>query len=136
MRSFITWLLLLMSISLFAQKLDQIKHIEIVSEIQDSMALINKEDIEKINKTFYEKRQLDSLTFINDSIILHLSQLNEKLDSVALSQLKVIQNDKIIIKQLKSDTTELRRKLTRAHKIIFWESTTGAIVILILCLLI
>lgn len=136
MRSIIIWILLFISTFSFAQELNQIKHIEIVSEIQDSMALINKTDIEKINKTFYEKRQLDSLNFINDSIISNLSKINKKLDSIALSQLTIIQNDKIIINRLKSDTTELRKKLKKAHKVIFWESTVGAVIIVILCLLV
>lgn len=136
MRSFIISIILFIPYFLFGQSLDQIKHIEIVSEIKDSMALINKIDIEKINKTFYEKRQLDSLNAINDSIICRLNQINHKLDSIAISQLRVMQNDRMIINKLKSDTIELRKKLTKAHKAIFWESTIGTVIIVVLCLLI
>jgi hypothetical protein len=83
------------------------------------MALINKTDIEKINKVFYEKRNLDSLLVINDSIICNLKAINTKVDSIVLSQLNVIKNDKIIITQLKSNNNKLQKKLTKAHKIIF-----------------
>lgn len=136
MRYFIIYILLFVCNSLFAQELNQIKHIEIVSEIQDSMALLNKTDIEKINKTFYEKRKSDSLNVINDSIISHLSKINMKLDSVALNQLKIIQNDEIIITRLQSETGNLQKKLKKAHNTIAIETTAGIIVIAILCLLI
>ncbi len=132
----LTFIFIFICWSLFGQDLSQIKHIEIVSELQDSMALINKTDIEKLNKVFYEKRNLDSLLVINDSIICNLKAINTKVDSIVLSQLNVIKNDKIIITQLKSNNNKLQKKLTKAHKIIFWESTIGSVVIIILCLLI
>ena len=42
----------LISVNCFCQSLDSIKHIEIISEIRDSMALINKDDIDKTTDDF------------------------------------------------------------------------------------
>lgn len=119
MRKFIIGILLLFTCSLYGQNLDEIKHIELISEVSDTMALINKEDINKINKVFYERQYTDSLLVVNDSIINHLTKMKSQMDSIVYGQLKVIQNDKIIIRQLTTDNSELKRKLTKAHKTIF-----------------
>jgi hypothetical protein len=98
-------LLLIIVISLithvsFGQHLDSIKHIEIISEVQDSMALINKRDIDKINETFYELRVSRQLNDINDSIINVMTIQTQYLDSILRSQKVVIENDKLIRDQL------------------------------------
>ena len=46
MKKLITILFLFFSILGYGQTIEGVKHIEIVSEIQDTMALLNKKDIE------------------------------------------------------------------------------------------
>lgn len=131
----------LLTLSGFCQSLDSIKHIEIVSEIRDSMALINKDDIDAINRTFYELEISDSLNQINDSIINQLVIQNHKLDSIMQSQQVVILNDQIIQNKLtldhKNEIDRYKKELRRTNnKKIAWQSTTGlsllAIILIIL----
>lgn len=131
----------LLTLSGFCQSLDSIKHIEIVSEIRDSMALINKDDIDAINRTFYELEISDSLNQINDSIINQLVIQNHKLDSIMQSQQVVILNDQIIQSKLtldhKNEIDRYKKELKRTNnKKIAWQSTTGlsllAIILIIL----
>lgn len=131
----------LLTFSGFCQSLDSIKHIEIVSEIRDSMALINKDDIDVINRTFYELEISDSLNQINDSIINQLVIQNHKLDSIMQSQQVVILNDQIIQSKLtldhKNEIDRYKKELKRTNnKKIAWQSTTGlsllAIILIIL----
>lgn len=131
----------LLTLSGFCQSLDSIKHIEIVSEICDSMALINKDDIDIINRTFYELEISDSLNQINDSIINQLVIQNRKLDSIMQSQQVVILNDQIIQSKLtqdhKNEIDRYKKELKRTNnKKIAWQSTTGlsllAIILIIL----
>lgn len=128
-------LLLIIVISLithvsFGQHLDSIKHIEIISEVQDSMALINKRDIDKINETFYELRVSRQLNDINDSIINVMTIQTQYLDSILRSQKVVIENDKLIRDQLitqHSYEVEFYKKELRTsnNKKIVWQTTTG-----------
>ena len=90
MRWVIVFFLLIPSI-LNAQ-IDSIKHVEVVSEIQDSMVLLQKSDVDKINKTFFEKNQLDSLNTLNEKIIFNLEQVNSTLDSIIVNQQLIIEN--------------------------------------------
>ena len=131
----------LLTLSGFCQSLDSIKHIEIVSEIHDSMALINKDDIDVINRTFYELEISDSLNQINDSIINQLVIQNHKLDSIMQSQQVIILNDQIIQSKLtldhKNEIDRYKKELKRTNnKKIAWQSTTGlsllAIILIIL----
>lgn len=131
----------LLTLSGFCQSLDSIKHIEIISEIRDSMALINKDDIDAINRTFYELEISDSLNQINDSIINQLVIQNHKLDSIMQSQQVVILNDQIIQSKLtldhKNEIDRYKKELKRTNnKKIAWQSTTGlsllAIILIIL----
>lgn len=80
--------------------MDSIKHVEIISDVKDSMALINKNDIDKINKTFYELEVLSELNEINDSIINTLIVKNNKLDSIVVHQKAIIANEQCIKTQL------------------------------------
>ena len=43
------------SICTYGQFLPGVKHIEVVSEIEDSMILLNKPDVDKINKTYFDE---------------------------------------------------------------------------------
>jgi hypothetical protein len=103
MKRLLIILLSLISFIGFSQSLDSIKHIEIVSEIRDSMALINKSDIDVINKTFHELDCADSLNRINDSIINILSIEKHCLDSIIQTQVIIIENEEQIRNQLVTD---------------------------------
>ena len=62
-------LLLLLVVPMYGQVIEGVKHIEIVSEIQDTLALLNKKDIDKINQVFFEREKLDSLNRANEELI-------------------------------------------------------------------
>lgn len=130
----------LISVNCFCQSLDSIKHIEIISEIRDSMALINKEDIDKINNTFYELKVADSLNHVNDSIINLLVVQNNNLDSIMRHQKIVIENNDIIKTQMIADhTSEIdmyKKELKRSNnKKILWQSTTGVSILAIILII-
>lgn len=115
---------------MFGQSLDSIKHIEIISEVQDSMALINKEDIDKINQTFHELRVSNRVNEINDSIINVLSIQTQQLDSILRSQKIVIENEKLIRDQLVTqhsyEVDFYKKELKKSNnKRIVWQTTTG-----------
>lgn len=70
MKQLILFLLLfLLVVPMYGQVIEGVKHIEIVSEIQDTMALLNKKDIDKINQVFFERKKLDSLNRANEELI-------------------------------------------------------------------
>ena len=102
MKKILMVLFSLLTFNVFGQSLDSIKHIEIISEIQDSMALINKNDIDSINETFYELKVANRVNEINDSIINVLTLQTQQLDSILGSQKIVIENEKLIRDQLVS----------------------------------
>lgn len=104
------------------------------------MALINKEDVDKINNTFYELEVADSLNHVNDSIINLLAVQNNKLDSIMRHQKIVIENNDIIKTQMIADhTSEIdmyKKELKRSdNKKILWQSTTGACILTIILLI-
>lgn len=128
---------------LYAQSLDSLKHITIVTELQDSMALINNDDINIINKVFYERNLLDSLNSVNDSLIRKLDLVRINQDNIILKQKAVIQNDSLIKIQYKlaidsKDKIILdNQKAIKNQKIqkTIWQSTTGALAIALLVVL-
>ena len=86
---------------LYAQSLDSLKHVVVVTELQDTMALINNDDINIINKVFYERNILDSLNSVNDSLIRKLNLVRINQDNIIQKQKAVIQNDSLIKIQYK-----------------------------------
>ena len=129
------------TLNCFSQSLDSIKHIEVISEIQDSMALINKTDIDKINQTFYELEVANDLNQVNDSIINVLINQNHNLDSITKIQNVIISNDQQIHSQLILDhTSEIdfyKKELKKSNnKSVVWQSTTGlGLLVIILIIL-
>ena len=81
---------------LYAQSLDSLKHVVVVTELQDTMALINNNDINIINKVFHERNILDSLNSVNDSLIRKLDLVRINQDNIIQKQKAVIQNDSLI----------------------------------------
>ena len=130
MKKILIILFSLITFNMFGQSLDSIKHIEIISEVQDSMALINKEDIDKINQTFHELRVSNRVNEINDSIINVLSIQTQQLDSILRSQKIVIENEKLIRDQLVTqhsyEVDFYKKELKKSNnKRIVWQTTTG-----------
>lgn len=126
-----------------AQSLDSLKHITIVTELQDSMALINNNDINIINKVFYERDLLDSLNSVNDSLIRKLDLVRINQDNIIRKQKAVIQNDSLIKIQYqlaiddRNKTIQDNQKAIKNQKNqkIVWQSTTGALAIALLVVL-
>lgn len=102
--------------SLFAQDFSSIKHIEVISEIQDSMALINNEDVNKINKVFFEKEKLDSLRVIDQKIIDNLVISNSKLDSIILNKNVIISNNEEIKNNLSKELDQKSKQYKKSLK--------------------
>lgn len=128
---------------LHAQSLDSLKHVVIVTELQDSMALINNDDINTINKVFYERDVLDSLNSVNDSLIRKLDLVRINQDNIIKKQKAVIQNDSLIKIQYKLAIENKDKIILDNQKAIksqktqktIWQSTTGALAIALLVVL-
>lgn len=103
----ITIILILISLNCFSQNISQIKHLETISEITDTMALINKQDIDKINRTYFIKNKLDSLNCLNEAIIRELNAKVAAQDSIIFNQLGIISNKDYIILEYKNKHDEL-----------------------------
>lgn len=132
---------MLISVCLYAQYIPGVKQIEIVSEIQDSMVLLNKPDVDKINKTYFEKNKLDSLNFYNESLIYLLENKVSLLDSINLEKDKIIRNHLSIQNKLNEElewTNEYYEKQLRKenNKKIWWQTATAAGVVGIILALI
>lgn len=103
----ITIILIFISLNCFSQNISQIKHLEAISEITDTMALINKQDIDKINRTYFIKNKLDSLNCLNEAIIRELDAKVAAQDSIIFNQLGIISNKDHIILEHKNKHDEL-----------------------------
>lgn len=126
-----------------AQSIDSLKHIVVVTELQDSMALINNEDVNIINKVFYERNILDSLNTINDTLIKKLEIQRLDLQKIILNQKVVIQNDSLIKLKYQSLLENQNKILQKYQKDIknqktqktIWMSTSGGLAIALLIVL-
>lgn len=134
----LTILFLLFSCSVFGQN---IKHIEIVSEVQDSMILINKSDADTINKIFHVNRTLCKLNELNDSLITNLNRKIESQDSIIKTQKQILINKDLVIKEKDKnylDKESYYKKEIKKYKFsnTIWQSISGVGVIVILIILI
>lgn len=115
-------------------------HVEYVSEKSDSMALLNKKDVDIINNVFSERNSLDSLTKINEQIILNLEQENQIKDSIIFKQIQTIENDQIIVQELEQRNNQTLEVYTQElkkekRKKISFQTLTGAGIIAIILLI-
>ena len=121
----------------------RVKHVEVISEIQDTMALINKDDINKINKVFYERNVLDSLRVVDSCIIENQNKLKQLTDSIVTTQINTIENQSSIIEQYEivisesnSEIVELEKKQKKdKNSKIAWQSISGTLAAVVLVLL-
>lgn len=116
-------------------------HMVYISEPTDSMALINKEDIDIINNVFNERNVLDSLHNINEQIISVLEQEITAKDSIIVDQNSIIENKELVINELEDKTGQMtetyNKKLKREkNKTLSFQALSGvgmiAIILLIL----
>lgn len=139
----ITIILIFISLNCFSQNISQIKHLETISEITDTMALINKQDIDKINRTYFIKNKLDSLNCLNEAIIRELNVKVAAQDSVIFNQLGIISNKDYIILEYKNKHDELiannlkqikkEQRKSRIFKI--FSASELAIIVILTCFL-
>ena len=121
----------------------RVRHVEVISEIQDTMALINKDDINKINKVFYERNVLDSLRVVDSCIIESQNKLKQLTDSIVATQINTIENQSSIIEQYEtvisesnSEIVELEKKQKKdKNSKIAWQSISGTLAAVVLVLL-
>lgn len=115
-------------------------HLEYISDPADSMALINKEDIDLINNVFNERNVLDSLYNLNEQIISNLEVEIDIQDSIIVNQNKVIENNENVISELETrnnQNVEMYSKELKKEKRkkISFQSLTGVGIITIILLL-
>ena len=130
MRKLICLLLIFLPLIGSAQLPDKVKHVEIASEVVDTMIMINKSDLDKINTAFYRLEVSDSLNVVNDRLIEDLTLTSDKLKDMVESQRIIIENKDILIERINSNNQEvvsdLEKQLKRANRgVIFWQTTTG-----------
>lgn len=115
-------------------------HLEYISEPSDSMAVINKEDIDLINRVFNERNVLDSLYNLNEQIISNLEIEINIQDSIIINQNQAIKNNEVIISELETrnnQNIEMYSKELKKEKRkkISFQSLTGVGIITIILLL-
>lgn len=143
MRIFTLLIGILLCFFVNAQSLDSLPNFVVISELQDTMALLNNKDINIINKVFHERNILDSLNFINDSIIKELTLIKINQDNIIKQQKIIIQNDSLIKLQYQlaiSNNTEIVDKLNKEivkqkNRKIIWQSTSGGLLLTLLIIL-
>ena len=118
----------------YGQFLPGVKHIEIISEIEDSMVLLNKPDVDKINKTYFEKEKLDSLNAYNKTTIELLENKINIQDSIIVNNNLLLKNEiavnKYLTKSIEDNTTQYEKYLRREKaKKICWQTATGIAVV-------
>lgn len=115
-------------------------HLEYISEPSDSMAVINKEDIDLINGVFNERNVLDSLYNLNEQIISNLEIEISIQDSIIINQNQTIKNNEVVISELETrnnQNIEMYSKELKKEKRtkISFQSLTGVGIITIILLL-
>lgn len=134
MYKLVTLLLLFWSTFAYSQFLPGVKHIEVVSEIADSMVLLNKVDVDKINKTYFEKNKLDSVNFHNEQIIDLLESKVCVQDSIIVNNKTLLNNEialnKYLTQSIEDNTTQYEKTIRRERwKKAGWQTATGIAVI-------
>ena len=115
-------------------------HVEYISEKTDSMALINKTDIDIINNVFNERNTLDSLNGLNIQIIKKLETENMLQDSIINKQIQTITNDKALIDKLETRNQQVIEVYSKdlkkeKNKKISFQATTGVGILVIILLI-
>lgn len=69
--------------------------------------MINKEDADKINKTYFLKNQLDTINCLNEEIISELKVKSLKQENIIKEQQEIVDNYKKIVKEQKDQNEKL-----------------------------
>lgn len=69
--------------------------------------MINKEDADKINKTYFLKNQLDTINCLNEKIISELKIKSLKQENIIKEQQEIVDNYKKIVKEQKDQNEKL-----------------------------
>ena len=69
--------------------------------------MINKEDADKINKTYFLKNQLDTINCLNEKIISELKVKSLKQENIIKEQQEIVNNYKKIVKEQKDQNEKL-----------------------------
>ena len=69
--------------------------------------MINKEDADKINKTYFLKNQLDTINCLNEKIISELKVKSLKQENIIKEQQEIVDNYKKIVKEQKDQNQKL-----------------------------
>lgn len=142
MKQLILFLLLfLLVVPMYGQVIEGVKHIEIVSEIQDTMALLNKKDIDKINQVFFEREKLDSLNKVNEDLVmvyqakcLQLLQISDLKDGIIKDKDFLINETKDAL-EAKYEDQKLETKKMRNKKLIWQGISIAEIAIFLIIIL-
>ena len=142
MKQLILFLLLfLLVVPMYGQVIERVKHIEIVSEIQDTMALLNKKDIDKINQVFFEREKLDSLNRANEKLIslyqakcLSLLNISSLKDDIIKDKDLLIDETKDAL-EAKYEDQKLETKKMRNKKLIWQGISIAEIAIFLIIIL-
>ena len=142
MKQLILFLLLfLLVVPIYGQVIEGVKHIEIVSEIQDTMALLNKKDIDKINQVFFEREKLDSLNRANEELIslyqakcLSLLNISSLKDDIIKDKDLLIDETKDAL-EAKYEDQKLETKKMRNKKLIWQGISIAEIAIFLIIIL-
>lgn len=142
MKQLILFLLLfLLVVPMYGQVIEGVKHIEIVSEIQDTMALLNKKDIDKINQVFFEREKLDSLNRANEELIslyqakcLSLLNISSLKDDIIKDKDLLIDETKDAL-EAKYEDQKLETKKMRNKKLIWQGISIAEIAIFLIIIL-
>lgn len=116
MRKLIFILSVFWCFSCFGQDLTQIKHIELISEIKDTMIMINKEDADKINRTYFLKNQLDAINCLNEKIISELKVKSIKQEDIIKEQQEIVNNYKKVVEEQKEQNEKLIKDYDSSFK--------------------
>lgn len=142
MKQLILFLLLfLLIVPMYGQVIEGVKHIEIVSEIQDTMALLNKPDIDKINWVFFERNKLDSLNKVNEDLVmvyqakcLQLLQISDLKDGIIKDKDFLINETKDAL-EAKYEDQKLETKKMKNKKLIWQGISIAEIAIFLIIIL-
>ena len=105
--------------------------------------MINKEDVDKINKTYFLKNQLDTINCLNEKIISELKVKSLKQENIIKEQQEIVDNYKKIVKEQKDQNEKLIKdydnslKKSQKRKAIWQGSGVGEAIgiILLICFL-
>ena len=116
MKRLIFILLLFIPLIGFAQLPREVKHVEIASQVADTMVLVNKPDLDKINTAFYRLEMYQELNETNEDIISNLQLETNKLKELADKQEIIINNQKLQLANREQENKELISDLEKQVK--------------------